>query len=332
MTRTRPGPTAVSAILAVLLLALPAGGEAQAPRKVYRIGYLGFAAQSVEAKYLEVFEQRLRELGYVTGQNLVIESRWADGKADRVSDLAQELVRLRLDVIAAAGNPSIVALKGATQTIPIVMVVTGDPVGAGLVKSLDRPGGNITGLSNLAEGLSAKWLELLKEAAPTLTRVAVLRVPDTPAHAAFSKEIHVAAQRLGATSQFFEVRDLEEIQRAFDALMKGRADALIVLPHPVTFANRRRIVDIAARNRLPGMYPWAEFAEAGGLMAYAANRPDMFRRSATYVDKILKGAKPADLPVEQPTKFELVINLKTAKALGLAIPASLLTRSDEIIQ
>jgi putative ABC transport system substrate-binding protein len=237
-----------------------------------------------------------------------------------------------VDVVAAAGNPSIVALKGATQTIPIVMVVTGDPVGAGLVRSLDRPGGNVTGLSNLAEGLSAKWLELLKEAAPALTRVAVLRVPDTPSHAAMSKEIQVAAQRFGATPQFLEVRDLEEIQRAFDALAKGRADALIVLPHPVTFAHRRRIVDMAATNKLPGMYPWAEFAEAGGLMAYAASRPDMFWRSATYVDKILKGAKPADLPVEQPTKFELVINLQTARVLGLTIPAALRLRADQLIE
>jgi putative ABC transport system substrate-binding protein len=314
-------------------LAAPLAAEAQQAGKFYRIGYLGYTTLSVESKHLEVFQQRLRELGYVEGQNVVIEYRWTDGKPDRLAELAADLVRLRVDVIAAAGNPSIIALKGATQTIPIVMVVAGDPVGIGLVRSLDRPGGNVTGLSNLAEGLSAKWLELLKEAAPTLTRVAVLRVPDTSAHAAFSKEIQVAAQRLGVTPQFLEVRDLGEIERAFDALTtKGRSDALIVLPHPVTFAHRRRIVDIAAKNKLPGMYPWAGFAEAGGLMAYAASRPDMFRRSATYVDKILKGAKPADLPVEQPTNFELVINLKTAKALGLTIPPSLLQRADEVIQ
>jgi len=332
VTRMRLSPAVVSVALALNLLAPPAAGEAQPAGKVYRIGYLGYPTRSVESKHLEVFQQRLRELGYVEGQNLVIEYRWAEGKPDRLAELAADLVRLRVDVLAAAGNPSIVALKGATQTIPIVMVVAGDPVGAGLVRSLGRPGGNVTGLSNLAEGLSAKWLELLKEAAPTLTRVAVFRVPDTPAHAAFSKEIQVAAQRLGATPQFLEVRNLEEIQRAFDALTKGRADALIVLPHPVTFAHQQRIVDIAARNKLPGMYPWAEFAEAGGLMAYAASRPDMFRRSATYVDKILKGAKPADLPVEQPTKFELVINLKTAKALGLTIPQSVLIRADQVIE
>jgi putative ABC transport system substrate-binding protein len=316
----------------VALLAAPLAAEAQPAAKVYRIGYLGYATLSVESKYLEVFQQRLRELGYVEGQNVIIEYRWADGKPDRLAELAADLVRLRVDVIAAVGNPSIVALKGATQTIPIVMVVAGDPVGTGLVRSLDRPGGNVTGLSNLAEGLSAKWLELLKEAAPSLTRVAVLRVPSTSAHAAMSKEIQVAAQRLGATLQFLEVRDLGEIQRALDALPDGRSDALIVLPHPVTFAHRRRIVDIAAKNKLPGMYPWAEFAEAGGLMAYAASRPDMFRRSAMYVDKILKGAKPADLPVEQPTKFELVINLKTAKALGLTIPQSVLARADQVIE
>ena len=332
MTRTRLSPAVVSVALALILLAPLAAGDAQPARKVYRIGYLGYATRSVESKHLEVFEHRLRELGYVPGQNVVIEYRWAEGKPDRLAELAADLVRLRVDVIAAAGNQPIMAAKGATQTIPIVMVVAGDPVGMGYVRSLDRPGGNVTGLSNLAEGLSAKWLELLKEAAPTLTRVAVLLVPDTPAHAAFSKEIQVAAQRLGATPQFLEVRDLEEIQRAFDTLTKGRADALIVFPHPVTFAHRQRIVDIAARNRLPGMYPWAEFAEAGGLMAYAASRPDMFRRSATYVDKILKGAKPGDLPVEQPTRFELVINAKTAKALGLTISQSLLMRSDQIIQ
>ena len=229
---------ALGAVLALGLLAVPLVGEGQPAGKVYRIGYLGYPTRSAESKHLEVFQQRLRELGYVEGQNLVIEYRWAEGKPDRLAELAADLVRLRVDVLAAVGNPSIVALKRATQTIPIVMVVAGDPVGAGLVRSLGRPGGNVTGLSNLAEGLSAKWLELLKEAAPTLTRVAVLLVPDTPAHAVFSKEIQVAAQRLGATPQFLEVRDLGEIQRAFDALTKGRSDALIVLPHPMTFAHR----------------------------------------------------------------------------------------------
>jgi putative tryptophan/tyrosine transport system substrate-binding protein len=323
---------ALGAVLAVGLLAVPLVGEGQPAGKVYRVGYLGYPTRSAESKYLEVFQQRLRELGYVEGQNVVIEYRWAEGRPDRLAELAADLVRLRVDVLAAAGNPSIVALKGATKTIPIVMVVAGDPVGAGLIRSLDRPGGNVTGLSNLAEGLSAKWLELLKEAAPALARLAVLLVPDTPAHAAFSKEIQVAAQRLGVTIQFLEVRDLGEIQRAFDALTKVRCDALIVLPHPVTFAHRQQIVGFAAKNKLPGMYPWAEFPEAGGLMAYAASRAEMFRRSATYVDKILKGAKPADLPVEQPTKFDLVINLKTANALGLTIPPSLLGRADEVLQ
>ena len=332
MTKTRLSPSLVSVVLAVILLALPAASEAQPAGKVYRIGYLGSATRSVESKHLEVFERRLRELGYVEGRNVVIEYRWAEGKADRLPKLAADLVQLKVDVIAAAGNPSIIALKGATATIPIVMVVAGDPVGAGLVRSLDRPGGNVTGLSNLAEGLSAKWLELLKEAAPTLIRVAVLRVPDTPAHATFSKEIEGAAQRLRLSPEFVDVRNLEEIERAFDTLTKARADGLIVLPHPLTFGHQRRIVELAAKNRLPGMYPWTEFAEAGGLIAYSASRPDMFRRSATYVDKILKGAKPADLPVEQPTKFELVINLKTAKALGLTLPQSLLGRSVEIIQ
>jgi len=332
MTKMDLTPFVVSFVLAVLLLASPGAGEAQPVSKVYRIGYLGPATRSVESKHLDAFERRLRELGYVAGQNVIIEYRFADGNPDRLPELAAELVRLKIDVIAATSNASISALKGATKTIPIVMVVSGDPVGAGLVRSLDRPGGNVTCLSNLAEGLSAKWLELLKEAAPTVTRVTVLRVPDTPAHAAFSKEIQVAAQRFEATLQFLDVRDLQEIERAINVLTKGRADALIVLPHPVTFAHQRQIVSLAAKNKLPAMYPWGEFVEAGGLMAYAASRPDMFRRSATYVDKILKGAKPADLPVEQPTKFELIINLKSAKALGLTIPQSLLGRSDEIIQ
>jgi putative ABC transport system substrate-binding protein len=332
MTKMKLSPALVSVVLAVTLLALHAAGEAQPGGRVYRIGYLGPATRAVEAKHLEVFERRLRELGYIAGQNVIIEYRFAEGKADRLPELAAELVQLKVDVIAAAGNPSIVALKRATATIPIVMVVAGDPVGTGLVSSLDRPGGNVTGLSNLAEGLSAKWLELLKEAAPTVTRVAVLRVPDTPAHAAFSKEIQSAAQRVRLSPEFMEVRDLQEIERAFDTITKTRADALIVLPHPVTFGHQRRIVDLAAKHRLPAMYPWAEFAEAGGLMAYSASRPDMFRRSATYVDKILKGAKPANLPVEQPAKFELVINLKTANTLGLTLPQSLLGRSDEIIQ
>jgi putative tryptophan/tyrosine transport system substrate-binding protein len=315
-----------------VLLAAPLAAEAQQAGKVWRIGYLGYSAESVESKNLKVLRQRLRELGYVDGKNIALELRWAEGKPDRLADLAAELVRLRVDVLMAAGNESISALKEATQTIPIVMVVAGDPVGTGLVRSLARPGGNVTGLSNLGEELSVKWVEFLKEAVPRINRVGVLLVRNAPAHAAYWREIQVAAQRRGVSPQSLEVGNLEKIERAFDALTKNHSDALIVLPGPVTFAHRQRIVDLAAKNKLPGMYPWREFVEAGGLMAYATSRSDMFRRAATYVDKILKGAKPGDLPVEQPTKFELVINLKTAKALGLTIPPSLLGRADEVIQ
>src|SRR5712692_3769115 len=314
------------------ILAAPLAAKAQQAAKVWRIGYLGYPAESVESKNLTVLRQRLRELGYVDGKNIALELRWAEGKPDRLADLAAELVRLRVDVLMAAGNEPISALKEATQTIPIVMVVAGDPVGTGLVRSLARPGGNVTGLSNLGEGLSVKWMELLKEAVPRISRVGVLLVRNAQAHAAYWREIQVAAQRSGVSPQSLEVGNLEKIERAFDALTKNHSDALIVLPHPVTLAHRQRIVDLAAKNKLPGMYPWGEFVEAGGLMAYATNRSDMFRRAATYVDKILKGAKPGDLPVEQPTKFELVINLKTAKALGLTIPPSLLGRADELIQ
>ncbi len=284
-----------------VLLAAPLAAEAQQAGKVWRIGYLGYSAESVESKNLKVLRQRLRELGYVDGKNIALELRWAEGKPDRLADLAAELVRLRVDVLMAAGNESISVLKEATQTIPIVMVVAGDPVGTGLVRSLARPGGNVTGLSSLGEGLSVKWVEFLKQAVPRISRVGVLLVRNASTHATYWREIQVAAQRSGVSPQSLEAGNLEKIERAFDALTKNHSDALIVLPNPVTFAHRQRIVDLAAKNKLPGMYPWREFVEAGGLMAYATSRSDMFRRAATYVDKILKGAKPGDLPVEQPT-------------------------------
>ena len=318
-------------VLAFGLLAEPLAAETQQVTRVWRIGYLGYASPS-ETKDLEAFRQRLRDLGYVEGKNLVIQSRRVESSFERLPALVAELVALKPDVIAAYGNPTIMALKRATQTIPIVMIAGGDPVGAGLVSSLARPGGNVTGLSNLAEGLSAKWLELLTLTVPGITGLGVLIVPNTPAHETFLREIKTAAQRSRIAILAVEVPGRDDIERAFAALTKARAQAFIVLPHPVTFTQQTQIVELAAKNRLPAMYPWREFTESGGLMAYSTNRTEMFQRSATFIDKILKGAKPADLPIEQPTQFELVINMRTAKALNLTIPSSVVQRADRVIE
>jgi putative ABC transport system substrate-binding protein len=313
------------------LLATPLAAEAQPATKVWRIGYLEYAYPTY-ARDLEAFRQRLREFGYVEGKNLVVESRVADASFERLHALAAQLVGLKVDVIAASGNATISALMQATRTIPIVMISSGDPVGAGLVGSLAHPGGNVTGMANLGEGLSAKWLELLTQTGPGITRVGVLMVPNTPAHATYLRDIKSAGQRTGIGILALEVRGGDEIEGAFTALTKAHTQGLVVLPNPVTLTNQAQIVELAAKNRLPTMYPWPEFTEAGGLMAYSTNRTDMYRRSAAFVDRILKGAKPADLPIEQPTKFELVINLKTAKALGLTIPPSLLQRADQVME
>jgi putative ABC transport system substrate-binding protein len=321
---------ALAVVLALGFLALPLASGAQQATKVWRVGYLGYGYPT-EARDLETFRQRLRDLGYVEGKNLVIESRLA-GSSERLPALAAELVGLKLDVIAAWPNPTIVALMRATKTIPIVMIIAGDPVGAGLVSSLAHPGGNVTGLANLGEGLSAKWLELLTQTVPGMTRVGVLMDPSSPTHATYLREIKTAGQRTGIAVLGSEARGRDEIERAFATLTKARAQGLIVLPNPVTLTHQTQILGLASKNRLPAMYPWQEFTESGGLMAYSTNRTEMYRRSATFVDKILKGAKPADLPIEQPTKFELVINLKTAKALGLTIPQSVLGRADHIIE
>jgi putative ABC transport system substrate-binding protein len=314
-----------------VLLAAPLAAEAQQQAKVWRIGYLGYAYPS-QARDLDAFRERLRDLGYVERKNLVIEARSAGSSFERLPALAAELVSLKLDVIAAIGNRTIVALMRATQTIPIVMISGGDPVGTGLVSSLAHPGGNVTGLSNLAEGLSAKWLELLTETAPGITRVGVLMEPAGSAHATFLREIKTAGQRTGIAVFGLEAQGRDDIERAFAALTRERAQGLIVLPNPITLTHQTQIVELAAKNRIRAMYPYGEFTQSGGLMTYSTNRTDLYRRSATFVDKILKGAKPGDLPVEQPTKFELIINLKTAKALGLTIPPSLLGRADELIQ
>jgi ABC-type uncharacterized transport system substrate-binding protein len=322
---------ALAGALAVGILALPLAGEAQQATKIWRVGYLGYA-HPTEARNMAAFRERLRDLGYVEGKNLVIESRSVESSFERLPALAAELVGLKVDVIAAYGNPTIVALKRATHTIPIVMIIGGDPVGAGLVSSLARPGGNVTGLSSRMEGLIAKWLELLTQTVPGMTRVGVLTAPSLPGNVTALQEIKTAGQRTGIAVLGLEARGRDAIERAFAALTKARAQGLIVLPSPVMLTHQTQIVELAAKNRLPAIYPWQEFAESGGLMAYSPNRTEMYRRSATFVDKILKGAKPAELPIEQPTKFELVINLKTAKALGLTIPQSVLGRADHIIE
>jgi putative ABC transport system substrate-binding protein len=316
------------------LLATPLAAEAQQAAKVPRIGYL--ANNLAASPHLtEAFRQGLRDLGYVEGRNVVIEYRSAEGKLERLPALAAELVALKVDVIMTGGTPQALAAKQATRTLPIVFAAAPDPVTDGLVTSLARPGGNVTGLSRLAPELVGKGLELLKQAVPGVSRVAVLWEPGATTERAeqdMLKEAEVAARTLGVRLQFIEARGPADFDRAFSDMITARAGALTVLGSPMLFGERRRLVDLAAKNRLPAVYGLREFVDAGGLMAYGPNLADVFRRAATYVDKILKGAKPGDLPVEQPTKFELVINLTTAKALGLTIPQSLLARADEIIR
>jgi putative ABC transport system substrate-binding protein len=317
--------------LGILLAPLAAG--AQPPTKIPRVGLLLFGSPSDSAtRFVEAFRQGLRELGYVEGQNIAIEDRHAEGREHRLPDLAADLVRLKVDVIVAVGRLAASVARNATKTIPIVMGSTSDPVGSGLVASLARPGGNLTGLSILASELSGKRLELLKEMVPRISRVAVLAYPANPALALQLRETQVAARTLGLQLQILEVRSPDDLDRAFGAAKKERAGALNILPSAFYAAHRKKLVDLAAESRLPAMYDSREYVEAGGLMAYGPNLSDLYRRAAGYVDKILKGAKPADLPVEQPTKFELVINLKTAKALGLTIPPSLMLQADEVIQ
>jgi putative ABC transport system substrate-binding protein len=322
--------------------ASPFVAGAQPPTKTWRIGYLGPVSPSAGAPLLESFRQGLRELGYAEGQNISIDYRWAEGRPDRFPALAVELTQLKVDVIVTYNNAGVGALQRATQTIPIVFASVGDPVGSGYAASLARPGGNITGLTGLTEEVSRKWVELLREAVPTVFRVAVLTVSRTLAvnpdrrecsdqNCRLWQQIEGAAKAVKAIPQLHAIAGPDEIEHAFANLIKDRAQGLIVLPHAVTNANRARIASLAAGHRLPGTYPDSEYVEAGGLMSYAPNYSDQHRRAATFVDKILKGAKPADLPIEQPTKFELVVNMKTAKALGLTIPQSILTRADTVI-
>ena len=319
--------------LALGTLTAPLAADAQPAGKVARIGFLGARSASDTSPQLDAFRQRLREIGWVEGLNIVIESRYAEGRYERFSDLAAELVRLKADVIFAHATAAAQAAQRATTTIPIVFANVGDPVGSGLVASLARPGGNITGLAFFA-GLEimGKQLQLLKEAVPKVSKVAVLWNSANPSHARVVRETEVAARSLGVQLQLLQARSPNEFDSAFAAMTRGRAGALMVIADPMFLLHRRRLADLAAKGRLPAMHGLAEHVEAGGLLAYAPDINDLFRRAATYVDKILKGAKPADLPVEQPTKFELVINLKTAKALGLTLPPSVLIRADQVIQ
>jgi putative ABC transport system substrate-binding protein len=315
------------------ILAAPHASEAQLPAKVPRIGMLWFGSPvGGPSPHLEAFRQGLRELAYTEGQNIVIESRHAAMRPALLPDLAANLVLPKVDVIVAAGDPAIHAARHATSTIPVVMVAGADPVGSGLVTSLARPGGNLTGLSALSPELSGKRLQLLTEAIPRVSRIAVLWNPADPANALELRETQATGQALGVQLQLLEVRGPEDFESAFAAMTSERAEALITLGDPLTVSHRMRIVDLAAKSRLPGMYDVGEFVEAGGLMAYGPRLPDLFRRAAAYVDKILKGAKPGTLPVEQPMKFELIINLKTAKALGLTLPQSVLFLADRVIQ
>src|SRR5438552_495665 len=325
-----------STVLALLALgATPLAADGQQAAKVARIGYL--ANNPATSPYLrEAFLRGLRDLWYVEGRNLVIEYREAEGKSDRLPALAAELVALKVDVILAGGSTlGARVAKQATSTIPIVFAAVGDPVESGLVTSLARPDGNVTGLSSLASELVGKRLELLTQAVPGVSRVAVLWFPGALGERTdkvMLREAEAAARGLGVRLQFVEARDPADFDRAFSDMTSARAGALTLLPSNPFLREHRRLVDLAAKNRLPAVYTSREFVDAGGLMSYGANEPDLFRRAATYVDKILKGAKPGDLPVEQPTKFELVINLKTAKDLGLSIPPSVLARADDLIQ
>jgi len=304
--------------------------EAQQPAKVSRIAYFSAGSASSQASRLEVFRQGLRNLGYAEGKDIVIEQRYGEGKLDRLPALAAELVGLKLNVIVTGGPAATRSAKEATASIAIVMGFDYDPVGSGVVASLAQPGGNVTGLSSLAPEISGKQLELLREVVPRLSRVAVLGNSTEPAIGQLRKAAELVAGAFKVQLQYLDVLAPKDIRPAFQAANKGRAEAVLALSSFVIISQRTQIADLAIKNRLPAIYPWPEFVEDGGLMTYGANSADLFRRAATYVDKILKGAKPADLPVEQPTKFELIINLKAAKQIGLTIPPNVLARADKV--
>jgi putative ABC transport system substrate-binding protein len=312
--------------------AWPLRARAQQPAKIPRIGLLSPFSSSDTALWHQAFLQGLRELGRVEGKTVVIEYRYAEGRNDRLPELIAELIRLKVDVIVTAVTSDTLVAKSATREIPIVMAAAGDPVATGLVESLARPGGNITGLSQMNPELTGKRLELLKEIIPELSSVAVVSNPEDPVSVLGLHEIQLPARELGIAVHSLLVRSPGDLDQALDQAVGTRVGALVIMPNPVFVTNLKRIADFATRNRLPSIFHLREFAQAGGLVSYGVDRSDLFRRAATYVDKILNGVKAADLPIEQPTRFELVINLKTANALGLTVPPSLLARADEVIE
>jgi putative ABC transport system substrate-binding protein len=314
------------------LLAAPLASEAQRGTKVWRIGVLETTSAGANATNLAAFRQALSELGYAEGRNIVFEYRFAEGAPERFKDLAAELVRLKVDLILTRGTPAVLAAKAATQTIPVVMAASGDPILSGVVPNLAKPGGNVTGLSAIIVEISGKRLELLRQVVPALHRLGVLLNMGNPNNALQRSETERVARSVGVQLQELDVRKPGDLAPAFEAATRRRTDGLFVLTDAITQAHLGTIVQLAARHRLPAMYSAREFVEGGGLISYGVNYADLYRRSAQFVDKIFKGAKPGDLPVEQPTRFELLINLKTAKALGLTIPQSLLLRADEVIQ
>jgi ABC-type uncharacterized transport system substrate-binding protein len=331
VTALRP-ITLVSAAVLLAVLIAPLSVDAQGTGKIVRIGRLSPLSAETDSPNLDAFRKGLRELGWVEGKSFTIESRFADGKSERLPELAAELVRQRVDLILTGSNPGALAAKKATATIPIVMVTTGDPVGAGIVTSLARPGGNVTGVTAIGQMLNAKRLELIKEAVPGVTRVAVLTNPRSAYTAPFMQERESMVRRLGLQLPVLEATDPGSFEKAFAALATDRAGALLVQTDAMFITHRRRIVELEAKSRVPTVYGDREFVDAGGLMFYGATLAHLYHEAATYTDRILKGAKPADLPVEQPTKLELVINLKAAKALGLTIPRSVIGRADHLVE
>jgi putative tryptophan/tyrosine transport system substrate-binding protein len=319
-------------LLIGLMWTMTLSAEAQQPKKVPQIGYVFNTSHSAAAFRVEAFRQGLRELEYVEGKNIVIESRYAEGKLDRLLGLVAELVRLKVEVIVTSGPTVTLAAKEATKTIPIVFAQDANPIARGFVASLARPGGNITGLSTFGPELNGKRLELLKEIVPRLSHVAILGTSTIGEHARFLEEHEAAAGALRLQLQYLDVLSSKDTKTAFQAASKGRADAVLVLSGPVLNSYRKQVVDLALKSRLPAIYSFPDFVDAGGLMTYGVSQSDLSRRAATYVDKILKGAKPANIPVEQPTKFELVINLKAAKQIGLTIPPNVLARADRVIK
>jgi putative ABC transport system substrate-binding protein len=324
--------SAITSVAAVLFFVAPHAAGAQPAGKVHRIGFLGNSTAALEANLVGPFREGLRELGYVEGQNIVIEYRWAEGKYERFPALIAELLAQKVEVIVTAGTPASLAVKKATTSIPLVVVAVGDPVATGLVASLARPGGNVTGLNSTSEEIDGKRLELLRQIVPKLSHVAVFWNPENPTLLTSLREMRAAAKILGIRLQILEVRTSGDLDETFKAIVRERPGALVVMGDRLFLHNRQRIMDFASKQRLPEVPVHPELLEAGGLMSFGPSYPGMHRRAAYFVDRILKGTKPADLPVERPTTFELVINLKAAKALGLKIPPSLLQRADRVIE